>query len=253
MADHIGASLVADRMGLLNRGQVEAANLAECLSVDFAVLMQAIFEDMPLECLEELKKQQHLGITQRMKLAASQISQACPDITPAFFLAHPSDTVRGWGCFWINLDDTLSLADCLTAIQPFANDSHFGVREWAWLAIRDRLIDQIDESVALLLPWTTHASAYIRRFASESIRPRGVWSRHCQRLKDNPEVALPVLEALRADEAAYVQKSVGNWLNDAAKSEPDWVIALCTRWQNESTHAATSKICRIALRSFNKK
>lgn len=91
----------------------------------------------------------------------------------------------------------------------------------------------------------------MRRFASEALRPRGVWAAHIPALKQQPELGEPILHPLRADPSQYVQDSVANWINDAAKTRPDWAIELCAQWAAESDSAATTRIMKRALRSVD--
>jgi 3-methyladenine DNA glycosylase AlkC len=164
------------------------------------------------------------------------------------FQTHLSDTVRGWVCYAIAQDPTLTIEQQLTFIKPLANDKHFGVREWAWLAVRPQLVSNLTETLALLTPWVVEESEYLRRFATEATRPRGVWCKQIPELKANPEWGLPLLTPLRSDALRYVQDSVGNWLNDASKTQPHWVKALCDEWLTESPTKETHYICKKALR-----
>jgi 3-methyladenine DNA glycosylase AlkC len=131
-------------------------------------------------------------------------------------------------------------------MRPLADDPHFGVREWAWLALRADIVAAPLQALEYLQPWTQEASPYLRRFACEALRPRGVWATHVALFKQHPEHALPLLEALADDPERYVQDSVGNWLNDAGKTQPQWLRALCARWQYEHHSDANAYIRKRA-------
>jgi 3-methyladenine DNA glycosylase AlkC len=146
--------------------------------------------------------------------------------------------------------DELTLGERLVLIRPLADDEHFGVREWAWLALRPRLTGELEATLFQLHEWVHAESENLRRFAIEVTRPRGVWCAHWPALQEKPQRALPLLEALRNDPSRYVQNSVANWLNDASRTQPRWVEQLCAHWLRESPTRNTGYICRRAQRNL---
>jgi 3-methyladenine DNA glycosylase AlkC len=239
------------RIAALNLGQVETCNLAEALAVDFSVLLRAVVPDHADLLAADVDTIASLGISARMSGMGQILLNRLGQQAIETLGRHASDTVRGWACFAIGAQ-IMPLAERLAAIRPFADDWHFGVREWAWLAVRPAVADQIEEAIALLSDWTADPSERIRRFASEATRPRGVWCKHIAALKVDPEPGRRLLDPLRSDPSPYVQNSVGNWLNDAAKSSPDWVRDLIAKWLDGAPAPETKRIARRALRSINK-
>jgi 3-methyladenine DNA glycosylase AlkC len=244
------ADIPADALQAMSRGEMQTATLAECLALDQARLMRTVFPALSRKALKKVDATCQLGILKRMvgigavlldELGAAGIAQ-CSE--------HGADTVRGWACFMIGAQPRLNLFERLNAIRPLADDEHFGVREWAWMAVRPHLTQELDAAIKQLSVWTTVPSGRLRRFASEALRPRGVWCTHIAALKHAPERALPILSPLHADPSAYVQDSVANWLNDAAKDQPDWVRRLCAQWLQGTTSDATRRICQRALRNL---
>ncbi|QKH38468.1 HEAT repeat domain-containing protein [Achromobacter pestifer] len=239
----------AERLAQLNADE-PAGNLTECLAVDFAELMQAAAPQVGAEAVAALRAQAAMGISKRMAAAAHLLQEGLGRDAFQQLRNHRSDTVRGWACFMVGAMPDLTLTQRLALIRPLADDAHFGVREWAWLALRPQLAAELDKALDLLRPWTADSSERVRRYACESLRPRGVWCAHIAALKAEPGRALPLLEPLRADPAVYVQDSVANWLNDASKDQPDWVREICARWSKGEPAQATQRICKRALRSI---
>jgi 3-methyladenine DNA glycosylase AlkC len=244
-----------DRLTALVQGVAETTVLTEGLAIDFAALMRATQPHLPPQAFNAMEEGRGLGITRRMALAGQLLLEnhsVSTDVehTISALQNHASDTVRGWACYVISAMTHTPLTLRLAQIQPLADDPHFGVREWAWLAIRPHLAKELPEALRLLTLWANHPHERIRRFACEALRPRGVWCAHLQALKTNPAQALDLLQALYADPSRYVQDSVSNWLNDAAKDQPSWVQALCAQWLQGSPSAATQRICKRAVRSI---
>ncbi|MET3210269.1 UNVERIFIED_CONTAM: 3-methyladenine DNA glycosylase AlkC [Paenibacillus sp. PvR008] len=127
------------------------------------------------------------------------------------------------------------------------------MREIAWMAVRGPVAMQLPESLMLLNDWVRDQDANIRRFAIELTRPQGVWAKHIPELKEHPELALPLLGAVQSDPVKYVQDSVSNWLNDASKTKPEWVLQVCDAWLKTSDTKETKRIVTRATRSLIKK
>jgi 3-methyladenine DNA glycosylase AlkC len=239
-----------DRLVQLQTGAAETKTLTETLALNLAVTARACIPALSAQALAQLEDAQGLGITRRMALAGQLCLDALGPKGVVELSQHPSDTVRGFACFAIAQQSYHSVHPCLHALRPLADDPHFGVREWAWLALRPRVAVDIEGSIAALQSWTRDPSPRIRRFASEVSRPRGVWCTHIQRLKDDPSLGLPVIEPLRGDDERYVQDSVANWLNDASKTQPLWVQNLIQQWQSDSRVRAAPRILKRAVRSL---
>jgi 3-methyladenine DNA glycosylase AlkC len=234
-----------ERLRLLAQGEAETKNLVEGLAFDLSALWVKVYPEFPLPNWEKEGYVGKLRIGGR--LLAEQGSLAIENSAK-----HPSDTVRGWACFaWSSLPN-LPFEQRLTLFRSLAADSHFGVREWAWLALRPHIESELHAAVDHLSDWAKEPDANLRRFASEITRPRGVWCRHIQQLKDNPDLGLPILEPLKSDPAEYVRLSVANWLNDAGKSQPQWLSDLTERWLVESPTDETRAIVKRGLRSSSK-
>jgi len=248
---------------LLNQGRIESVNLTEWLAINHITLLKNVLPKVGLHnklesIVSEMLKQDAESGMKAIRLTGELLNKVIDEeneqkkgVLIKKFTSHPSDSVRCWAAF-MNRNDDSSLEEKLAYIYAFAGDHHFGVREIAWMSIREDISQNLDESIELLTAWAKKDDENIRRFSIEVIRPRGVWAKHIEVLKQTPNKALPILNQLKSDPSKYVQDSVGNWLNDASKTQPDFVITLCEKWSKESDTKATSKIIKKAQRTIMK-
>lgn len=253
------ALIPAEVLQALNDGLVPTVNLNEFLALDLARLARNVAGHIGLDpqaerladtlamlpAFKPVKRHEHVARA-LYDLATPRLDR---DAVAQALATHPSDVARCWAAQWIQFSG-LPLAAKLESVRRFAADPHFGVREIAWMSVRADVAAAVDESVRRLQPWVLHGDPNIRRFASELTRPRGVWCAQIEPLKAEPWRALPLLEPLKADPSRYVQNSVANWLNDAAKTQPRWVQEVCVGWSRASRSEATAYIVRRARRSM---
>jgi 3-methyladenine DNA glycosylase AlkC len=254
------ALIPAAVLDALNQGRIPTVNLNEFLALDLPVLARSVAGQVGLDPqAERLADTLAMLPSFRPLRRHEHIARALYDLTACHperdavahrLATHPSDVARSWAAQWL-LFSGLPLADKLDRVRRFAADPHFGVREIAWMAVRDEVAGALTDAVDRLAPWVRDPDANIRRFASELTRPRGVWCAQIERLKAEPWLASSLLEPLRADPSRYVQNSVANWLNDAARTQPEWVLETCARWRLESPAAATAYIVRRASRNLH--
>lgn len=236
------------RLALLNSGRCETNTLIEATAMDIGVLVRNSFPRLNAQDTASLSDPHSLGLTKRMRIAGALCSHSYTRDELQSLATASSDTARGIVCFAL-AKSAEGLDRLLNAIKPLASDHHFAVKEWAWLAARDWISSDIVHAIESLESWATDEDENLRRFASEGTRPRGVWSKHIPALKQTPEIALPILTPLLDDESRYVQDSVGNWLNDAAKSQPKWVMDFVERAENAG-RIVPHRLKRRALRSL---
>jgi len=243
----------------LNAGRIPTVNLNEFLALDLPLLACNVAAQVGLDphaerladTLAMLPAFRPVRRHEHVARALYDVAALHPqrDAVALQLATHPSDVARSWAAQWL-LFSGLPMAQKLARVRRFAADPHFGVREVAWMTVRDEVARAVDEAVDRLAPWVRDPDPNIRRFASELTRPRGVWCAQIELLKAQPWRGLALLEPLRADASRYVQNSVANWLNDAARTQPEWVSETCRRWEQESPCAATAYIVRRACRNL---
>jgi len=251
-----------DVLLLLNKGEIETVNLTEWLTINQIELISNTFSNVGLtkhidklkEGLNQLKKTSTMS---SIKFVGETLYSICSKNGTLSSVIdklsnHKSDTLRCYATYLISLNSQLNIEEKLNASLNLITDKHFGVREIVWMALRPEIEKELNKSIRILSLWTSNSDENVRRFTTEVIRPRGVWCKHIESLKEKPEQALPILEKLKSDKSKYVQNSVGNWLNDASKTKPEFIIELCQKWKVDCQTKATEKIIKRALRTIEK-
>jgi 3-methyladenine DNA glycosylase AlkC len=103
----------------------------------------------------------------------------------------------------------------------------------AEFSIRPFLIERRDSCLRMLQRWTKDPNPHVRRLVSEGTRPRLPWAMRLPEFQADPQLSMPLLEALKDDSELYVRRSVANHLGDILKDHPDFAYDVCERWLDE--------------------
>lgn len=116
-------------------------------------------------------------------------------------------------------------------------------------AIRPLLAEHPGEVMDELIIWTGEDNVHVRRLASEGVRIRLPWSQKLYTATEEPDRYKAILTNLRHDREKFVQKSVGNNLNDLFKEAPEMAEDIISSWEQAGTSKAQEWIIRHGKRN----
>ena len=116
-------------------------------------------------------------------------------------------------------------------------------------AIRPLLREHPKEIMDDLIKWTAEENVHVRRLASESVRIRLPWSRKLFVALDEFERYTVILTNLKDDPEKFVQKSVGNNLNDLYKEAPEKADYIISQWPETGQSKAQEWIVKHGKRN----
>ncbi len=129
----------------------------------------------------------------------------------------------------------------------------FTQRHTGEFAIRPLLTAFPQKTVAEMLAWSTDESVHVRRLSSEGLRISLPWSKKIYVCIDEFESYKQILTNLKNDPYKFVQKSVGNNLNDLMKEFPEKAQEIISEWEADNPGKETLWIIKHGLRSERKK
>lgn len=116
-------------------------------------------------------------------------------------------------------------------------------------AIRPLLREHPKEVMDELIKWTLDENVHVRRLASEGVRTRLPWSQKLLVALDEFERYTIILTNLKDDPEKFVQKSVGNNLNDLYKDAPEKADFIISQWKESGQSKAQGWIIKHGRRN----
>ena len=115
--------------------------------------------------------------------------------------------------------------------------------------VRPLLHEHPKEVMDELIKWTADKNVHVRRLASEGVRIRLPWSQKLFVALDEFERYTTILTNLKDDPEKFVQKSVGNNLNDLYKDAPEKADFIISQWEKTGKSKAQDWIIKHGKRN----
>ena len=119
-------------------------------------------------------------------------------------------------------------------------------------AVRPLLREHPKEVMDELIKWASDENVHVRRLASEGVRTRLPWSQKLLVALDEFERYTAILTKLKDDPERFVQKSVGNNLNDLYKDAPEKADFIISQWEKTGKSKAQNWIIKHGRRNQDK-
>jgi 3-methyladenine DNA glycosylase AlkC len=119
-------------------------------------------------------------------------------------------------------------------------------------AMRPLIEKYPEKALGKILTWSKNPNVHVRRLASECMRIRLPWAKKSLAALAYFETYKQILTNLNAAPEKFVQKSVGNNLNDLMKEDPAKAKEIISEWQKNGPSKETLWIIKHGLRSERK-
>lgn len=116
-------------------------------------------------------------------------------------------------------------------------------------AIRPLLKEHPKEVMDELIVWTKDENVHVRRLASEGVRTRLPWAQKSFVALEEFDRYCTLLTNLKDDPEKFVQKSVGNNLNDLYKDAPEKADFIISLWKQTGQSKAQDWIIKHGRRN----
>lgn len=154
-----------------------------------------------------------------------------------------------WVMPFAKMVEKYGLEDFDTSMNAIAAITKRNTGEYA---IRPYLEKYPERTLEVMLDWSNSKNVHLRRLSSEGTRIRLPWAKKLDLFEKHSIPILQILDNLKDDDSKFVQKSVGNHMNDLLKDYYDITMQTLRRWI-ETAGKNRKWIIKHALRNEVKK